>query len=297
MLPHLGLPDPRGDWHTIKAAIGKKADIVELVVNPSIPTPMRPQVAFNEMAVVPVTIRGSLWILFLLKPTNPSPTAGPEFFSLKLKRGQPNAIDLPDSPLPDATEWVFVPMYLFYEQMAVVSPDSYPAAHQPKRKGYPIIGGGTADHVRRWQRYNERGKSEVTEEEVLDNDIIDSDWHVPILNQALSEAANQGHVLESTDELKLRLRIHPAQDGDFRSIDYKVFRNTDLNKDDARGEGWKPLPPHATRPDGDRKFVNLHRVAVGKEAFSKEEWAAIRGAEQQQQQQDPSRIRARIFSS
>lgn len=295
VLPHLGLPDPAGEWHTVKAAVGRKRDIVDLVVNPaSYQTPLRAEVAWDDMAVMPVTLRGCFWVLFLLKPTDPSDTAGPEFFSLKLKRGPASRNTIPQPTLPDATEWVFVPKSIFDEQMAAVGPTSSPSTQQAlSHKASPTIGGGTAEHVRKWQAYDRKAKQDVTDVEAIHGDILDSDWRVPVLKQTLLEAAKRGDYSKATtEELTITIRLHPAPGGDFRSIDYAVRASDEPKNATVPEEMWKPLPPHATRPDGDRKFVNVRRVAVGKAAFSKEEWAAMRAA---QQQQEASRIRATML--
>lgn len=290
MLPRLGLPDPAGEWHTVKAAIGKKADVVDLVVNPSIQTPLHPEVPFNDTAVVGVEFQGAFWVLFLLKPKSFSPTAPPEFFTVKLKRG-PAAGRLPISAsLKDDIDWIFWPMSAFEEQMnAVASPAS--AAKMVLR---PLYGCGRAADVKRWQDYESRARRDVSKQEARERDIIDADWDVALHGETVLTAVSQGdESLSSGRELVTLIRIHPAPDGDFRSIDYVVHCRSEAVASISEHR-WKPLPPQATRPDGDRKFVNLYRAAAGKKRFNKEEWIEVRAAEQQTQQ-GSSRLRARIF--
>lgn len=278
VLPHLGLPDPAGEWHVIKAAIGRMRDVVELAVNPSIQTPLRPRGAFNDTGLVPIEFQGAMWILYLFKPQSSSNTAAPEFFSVRLKRGPPNP-RFPSTKLKDDIEYLFWPMSAFEEQMEAIANPSI-----TELTSRPLYGCGRLEHITKWKEYEQRAKRDVTEEEALRGDIINADWDKPLHQKAVLAAAERGEESLMTGvDFGTCIRIHPAPDGDYRSIDYAIRRRNDRNLPFPE-ESWKTLPSCGSRPDGDRKFVNQFRAHAGKEPFSKEEWAAIRAAEQQQQE-------------
>ena len=53
---------------------------------------------------------------------------------------------------------------------------------------------------------------------------------------------------------------------------YDDEMETEENRDSVAEDRWKPLPPEASKPGGERQFVNVHRRMVGKKPFSKDEW-------------------------
>lgn len=271
-LPHLGLPDPTGEWVLVKAAIGTKAAALDRLVNDSsLKAPLREEEDDCEMTAF--DFQGALWALPLLKPPA-SPNAPPQFFSLKVRRMFPDAMEFPRTKVPDHFDWVFYPMSVYEEQVREnASPSKESGNDKP---GYVVFQGGTAaqaklDHEKKKKRRDPN--KEISEWQAFSNSIFEDDWAAATQLSAMLEAAKLGDpAAVGAPQLTFRLRIHPAPDKDYRSMDYAICRTDEPSDAKLPEERWKHLPPEATKPGAQRHFVNLCRKGTPHQPFTKEEW-------------------------
>lgn len=275
VFPHLGLPDPAGEWVLLKAAIGFNEEILTPLVNSDIlETPLRH--TDGQTSLVAIDFEGALWVLPLLKPRG-SPGAAPEFFTIKARRQTPGWLSAERPELPGRSDWIFLPMEAYAKQKREFASLARSAPQgQQARSPFYVIDCGTAADTRPEKKAKERKKAEkpMTEEEVLMGcQIFRDDWCREVYAELMREAAQKGDPSSvSPTGLKFRLRVHPAKNDDFRSLDYVVCgKDEDVGTSIAE-ERWLPLSPHATRPDAQRHSVNLLRRSAGKKTFSREEW-------------------------
>lgn len=161
------------------------------------------------------------------------------------------------------------------------------------RRYFVAIDAGTAAQAQaKAQTKKEQQKKPAEEEEdeaeqlakimaatTLTSDMYDPAWLHALKLSTMLDEANNGNPLAAvhdTQRLKLRLRIHPAEDDEYKSIDYMVRRQDEKEEVPVGEEKWKTLPGEATKGGVQRLFVNMHRRRKGKRALSEEEWTSTR---------------------
>lgn len=270
-LPHLGLPDPTGELVLVKAAIGTKAAALDRLVNdPTFKTPLR--LEEDDCGMTGFDFQGALWALPLLKPAA-SPNAPPEFFSVKVRRMFPDAYDFPRTKLPDHFDWVFYPMSVYKGLQNQSS-----AKDEQEELGGFLFQGGRASEARDAAKQTKKKKQrnpneEISELEALSMDIFEESWWEGVQLQAMLEEFKLGNRSpKSPADLTIRVRVHPTPNDDYRGLDYAICRADDPSDAKPPEERWKPMPPEATKPGGERYHVNLCRKSKGHKPFTKEEW-------------------------
>lgn len=281
VLPHLGLPDLGGEWRILKAAVGTKAEALDPLFNDkALQTPLRHEGSPEDTAPIAIELEGALWILCLLKPKSASPTAGPpEFYSVKVKRFFPDALNVPRRQLPSDCDWVFFPMSVYHDQIAEWTS---PSTDEQSPRGYVFEAGpaSEAKALKKKEEDKEKKKNskpgrELTEWETLSGNFLNDDWCRAVKIDTMLEQADRGNLSlgNDPDGLSMRIRVHPAEDHEYRSLDYCILSKAEEEKGGAiAAEKWKPLPPGAAKPGAERHWVNIGRVGKGKRPFSKEEW-------------------------
>lgn len=279
VLPQLGLPDPGGEKVEVKAAIGIKEEVLLPLFQSNInDLPLR---AYDDNATLTgLDYRGSAWLFPLVQP--PSLPSPPQFFKVLAKRVLPQTLPTQRNKLIAEAEWVRIPIKVYTRQMRAERSNFKPSEESASElERYHLLEWGkfaelTPDLTPLDER-EEVVEGEMTEWDVLmDKSTLTKEWTQETYFRKMREAAQRGESIDITT-LKIRTRIHPAEDNDFRSIDYIVVTQEETIKYMAAGKGfpeerWEHLPLEAMKPGAYRVSVNIHRLDAGMKAFSREEW-------------------------
>lgn len=272
-LPHLGLPEPEGEWCHLKAAIATTAEALDLLLND---TALQAPLRCEGEVRFPIEFEGALWLLALPEPQSISATVGaPEFFTVKVKRLFPDALEVPRREAPPGCDWAFIPMFVYKDLVG------------KKKSVHLIFAAGTAMQAKaltqeKSNKKKNKGSSskkvdqKITKSDVFSGNIFNEEWRRAVTINTMIEETQRGDHIDDSSQLSVTLRVHPADDHDYRSIDYAVVVVSKGDEGEGSTEGeksWKPLPAGALKPGADRFFVNMVREANGKMPLSKEEWA------------------------
>lgn len=280
VLPPLGLPDPGGQWCVLKAAIGVKKDVLLPLIQRDIQAlPLREK--GDEDGLHAVDCRGAAWVFPLIKPSS-SPRAA-ELFKVFVKRLPPREVDALRVKLPPACDWLRLPIETYAQQRQMDEQNSTPAPAQnlPELNGYHLVQWGTTaeltpDQTPWWER-EEKVEGEMSEWDVLmRKNMFKEEWYEQVYAEKLREEAQRGKAIDGAT-LRVRTRIHPAKNDDFRSLDYIVVTESEVIQHTAANtpfpeHRWKPLPLNAMKPGAYRQNINIVRRDAGKRIFSREEW-------------------------
>lgn len=288
-LPSLGLPDPAGEWVTIKGAVGIEQQALPLVLNSSSTTTARMRSPGVDDKVMDVEYQGALWLLPLVAPRG-KPNDPPEVFNVRVQRFLPSvAPDPARRKLDDNLTWVcLMPTEGMTAYLASLSTPascpagktegehSSPAGSTPSTSG-PAPSPPTTSRPKLFMqtqvRQEEEGKGRKGSDKWEDwaGESLDEGWCRSVMLKALKEFS-QSDPSVSAKPVTILLREHPAWNGDFRSLDYTVVR-VDEDASGSFGEHrWTPLPPGACKPGAERRLVNMAREKVRMRPFGEDEW-------------------------
>lgn len=272
VLPHLGLPDPAGEWAIVPAAIGLRQDVLERLVHDNALHFSVIRGGGSDTALVPAIFQGALWILPLFKPASPSPAAPPEFFYAKAWRLLPDTlagVEGRPNELEYTCDWVVYSMTSYTDQMEANSSaaTSTQSQHQGQSFRTYRIECGPAWYAKF------QAQHALLEDDVLEGDnIFKEEWCKQTFLERSAAHRDSGHSSDlDARELRIRVRVRPAKGNDFTSLDYAIVGKGNASPS-LSDEDWLPVPSYATKPQAMRHAVNIARRGAGKSVFSEEEW-------------------------
>lgn len=175
-----------------------------------------------------------------------------------------NAATTASMPTDSSASFAAAPTAAASSSAAAASSNGSTKAKKKKKK---------AKKQQEQQSAPEEQEEEISQFQAAMGDIFRPDWVKGIYIQKQHEGMQASPpVILKDGDINIQMRIHPADDGDFRSLDYVVRCSGQADNEEVPEDEWKPLPQHATKPGAQRHYVNTMRVSRGKRPFSKEEW-------------------------
>lgn len=301
-LPSLGLPDPAGEWVTLRAATGTREECVALLTawRPEEEVPLRP--TETEFGTVKAQFQGAIWSI----PTAHAKTGSKsELFRVKIRRQLASAVseDVQRKRFTNDVEAVFLAKA---SQELKAVPLSVSQASKLEDDLCVQITGCPSDatcSLATWELLQlcantttaqcqpptppedptAAAQWEGNRKKVHDaakylwgtraNRYVNLGWFQGLRDVAMEglDNATRDKLMEEEDP-QLHLGgfiVSPEEDGDFRGIDY-TLSSRDIP--DVKDGGWRPMPLHGMDQEWVRCRVNLARSDTGKKLFTKEDW-------------------------
>lgn len=297
-LPSLGLPDPAGEWVTLRAANGTKKQCVTLLTawRPEDDAPLRP--TETEFGTVKAQFQGAVWSI----PTAHANTgAKSELFRVKIRRQLASSVpeDVERKRFTNDVEAIFLGKASHELKAASLSLSQ--SGKRADALSVQVTGSSpnTSCSLAVWKLLRlctdptpaqcapqqppdepaAAEKSTKAHQEALElwcsrgNRHVNLGWMQGLRDLAIAgmEKASRAK-LEEADETKIHLagfRVSPEKDHDVRGVDYAMNLKGPLA---VKEHNWRPMPLQAMDEEWVRCGVNLTRLKHGKKLIAKEEW-------------------------
>lgn len=306
-IPCLGLPDPGGEWVTLRAAIGTKKQCTSLLETCK-PTDAKLCKPDGNYEVVEAEHDGAVWffpMLRLLKGGSKKPellsvnvrrqpiSSPPKAYRLKLPSGIDVAFLNKSTKLFEykGSSWTRVKEDDDDEELDLAkdfnvnirTPDSHKLDESVAMEAVELMRicrnptAAQAEPARppsdpslvvQWS--NERSKIRAHAYKLWDdqvNEKVNKDWLRKVHKDAVAAGLRQP-TFNAKSQLA-RFRISREDDWDIRGYDYALDSEKGLPEDKLE---WLPMPAHAADPEWVRCGVNLFRSGIGRRLITKEEW-------------------------
>lgn len=300
LFPSLGIPDPKGEWISLRAAIGTQDVATPILENPDTQAPLR--FPTGQEHVIDLEQDGVVWQLPCLKPE--TIYKDPEIFTVRVRRfplatAPPNPQRLQAPPGKNSICLIPPPKRLNLKVITGPGPEFDSIFSEAKKKGkYDFIHSSSAKKKGRKNRRatldsdtddtaGEEGSGAEEQEKKIEDwskkiqwsgregqsklIIFDPQYLQTILMDFFIEALRT-NTMKQGEGPKVKLRARPCAGDDFKDLDYAIRPKGDNRP--VKEEEWKLLPYHGAKGGVHLYCLNLARKHVGKKEWSKEEWEA-----------------------